>query len=250
VLIGLSKRQANCRICNTFNEETLNEISIDLLLNRRTYNEILDHYNRLIPSGIKHLQAFNLTSHKRHCNPALLAKAAMQQREQPTTKAEVAAKIYAELYNESIDKFKILDELYRERIKNLQTLQYLLNVKTNRYEAIQHEIQDLIIVREKRLLEIEIIELTKKVDSIQDSIQTAVIKENASNKGVTQNNTYITNNVINVMQDKLKVFMDEIVPYLLVDVFAEDQDKGRNVVKQIASSMDKHLSEFNTQVTI
>lgn len=249
MLIGLSKRQSNCRVCSTFNEETLNEISIDLLLNRRTYDEILDHYNRLIPSGIKHLQAFNLTSHKRHCNPALLAKAAMQQKEQPTTKAEVAARIYAELYNESIDKFKILDELYRERIKNLQTLQYLLNVKTNRYEAIQFT-QDPILGKEAIKLEGNIIELTSKIDNIQDSIQTAVIKENASNKGVTQNNTYITNNVINVMQDKLKVFMEEIVPYLLVDVFAEDQDKGRTVVKQIANSMDKHLAEFNTQVTI
>ncbi len=240
-LVGIQQRKNLCKICCSFNDEVLNEITLDILLKRGSYEDIKKKYSPLLPKGVKPLNDMNINNHRKHSDPSLLADYMLQSCGEPLTEGEAVSKLYSKKFKEELDKKEVLKEVYKERIGNLQFLQKLLKSKTKFYEELNSK--DLDNYYEKTVrnsLEREIKTLIKSIDEIQESIQNILIKELSMEKGLG-NNTYINQNFNIIFQDHLKSFLDEIIPYLLLEVFSKDVEMGKKVVQFISVAMDRHL---------
>jgi len=245
-LIGLSRRHHFCKICNCFNDETLNDITIDLLQGKLTHQEIIDKYTPLLPTGFDDLTitSTNLSSHKRHSDPGLIAEELLKRKKQPVSNGDHAAILYAERYKERIDKQNVLHALYKSRINTVQYLRDLLIDKQNEYnecKGADKEDKDYYkIVSRMKVLENDIRSYIKQIDNIETDLQQVVLQDLRVEKG--PGNTYINQNIVNVVEDNLKGFMQEFIPYLLYKVFPNDIEKGKEVVSQLSGYMDKHLT--------
>ena len=120
-------------------------------------------------------------------------------------------------------------ELLEEKRKEFSTL------KSSEPLSLQKE-------SKKRDLQKQIVDLSKDVDNIYDNLQEILLRENSINKGVPVGGIQITQNYINVFQGHLKGFLEEIIPYLLLQIFKENSQLGREVVQYISNAMDKHLA--------
>jgi len=253
--VGLLKRHPLCKICNAFDKDILNEITLDVLLQRRTFKGIVGYYTPMLPSGVPALNEVNVNSHKKHCNPKLLAQEYLEKQGEGVTPGEIVSKLYAEVYNQEINRNETLNELYRERIKNMQTLQMLLDEeKDNRSDTLieianaQGEDGEIEEVREriKHLqnrdvaLQKKIQELIKQIDSMQKELQEVLIKEKNSDKGIGEGTVYITQNYINIFQIHMKTFLGELVPTLLSE-FKENPKRGERVISMMTRALDKHI---------
>ena len=65
-LVGLNRRHPKCKICTSFNDEILNQITLDISTQQRTWNEIIEYYNQFLPASTNPLNVVNLNSHKKH----------------------------------------------------------------------------------------------------------------------------------------------------------------------------------------
>lgn len=242
-VIGLSRRSRLCKICTVFDDSILTEITLDILLQRRSWAQIREHYNKLLPKGISPITDVNLNNHKKHSNPELIAEEVLKRKEEWKSQSEIASGLYAEIFKEGLNKVKILEEIYRERLNNLKLLQNLLEDKKKDYFSLK-ESQSLSLVEKSLKKEIynQIRTLTKDIDSIQSDLQDVLLKEASIDKGLSHGNIHITQNYVNVFQGHLKGFLEEIIPYLLVSIFKENPEKGRAVVKYISEAMDRHLA--------
>lgn len=123
-------------------------------------------------------------------------------------------------------------------------MQEILNDKKDDYYKLK-SVENPTVVQAADLAELQrvIRSMTKEVDRLHNSMQEVILKEKGIDKGLSSgNNIHITQNYVNVFQGHLKGFLDEVVPYLLMTVFKDNQDLGREVVTYISNSMDKHLS--------
>lgn len=238
-LVGLKRKHALCKICNSFNEQTLNEITLDILLKRRSYLEIIDYYSPKLPPDVAKLNQVNINNHRKHSDPALLADSVMRSQNIPVSEGEVISKLFGEMYKEEVDKVTILKQVYRERLGNLQTLQFILNTKKREYEDLEKH-SDVASNSKKKTLLREIRGLIKEVDNIHSDLQNVVIKEVNSEKGIGEGSVQITQNFTVVMQDKLKTFLDEFIPYLFT-MFPTDTAVAKDIIRTLTASMDRHL---------
>jgi len=256
-LLGIKKRHALCKICNCFNEDLLNQITLDILLHRRTYQEIRDYYTPLLPAGVAVINDVNINNHRKHSDTSLLAQKTLDELGEPTTEAEMVSCLYGERYKEEVDRLFVLKEVYRERINNLSTLQILLNDKRTEYLGVKFS-KDVLLQAKKKTLQKEIRGLIKDIDEIQSDLQSILLRDIGidkglpANDGVIINNTSITNN-LQVIQLPLQSFLADIIPYLMISVFSEDEVTGKAVVKRIQTSLDKqfeHLLKPSTEVEV
>jgi hypothetical protein len=238
-LIGLRKRSNLCKICLHFDEKTLNEITLDILLNRRTYDQIMKYYSPLLPNNVAKLSAMNINNHRKHTDPTIIADDVLKRAGKSNKPEDIISKLYSERFKEKIDKQKVLEETYRERINNLFFLQTLINEKQDKLMTLKADPAsgELLIKRLETSVKEEILE----VDKILESLQSVVIKDNNSDKGIGEGNVYITQNFVNLFQNHLKGFMDEIVPRILLDYFADNTQKGKDLVLFLSQTMDKHI---------
>lgn len=257
-LIGLLKRHPLCKICNAFDKDTLNEITLDVLLQRRTFKGIVAHYTPLLPEGVPSLNEVNVNSHKKHCNPKILAQEYLEKQGKGVTPGEIVSKLYAEIYNQEINRNETLNELYRERIKNMLTLQNVLDgEKDNRSDTLieisnaqenppdietKEETAERIKHLQNRdaILQKKIQELIKQIDGMQKELQEILIKEKNSDKGIGEGTVYITQNYINIFQLHMKTFLEELVPTLLSE-FKESPKRGKKVISIVTGALDKHI---------
>lgn len=258
ILIGLLKRHPLCKICSAFDEPTLNEITLDVLLQRRTFKGIVEHYTPMLPEGVPSLNEVNVNSHKKHCNPKMLAQEHLEKHGKGVTPGEIVSKLYAEIYNQEINRNETLNELYRERIKNMQTLQIVLDEeKDNRSDTLIEianaqenppdvETKEETIERIKYLhnregtLQKKIQELIKQIDGMQKELQEILIKEKNSDKGIGEGTVYITQNYINIFQVHMKTFLEQLVPAMLSE-FKEDPNRGKRLIGIVTGALDKHI---------
>ena len=257
-LIGLLKRHPLCKICNAFDEPTLNEITLDVLLQRRTFKGIVEYYTPMLPEGVPSLNEVNVNSHKKHCNPKMLAQEYLEKQGKGVTPGEIVSKLYAEIYNQEINRNETLNELYRERIKNMQTLQIVLDEeKDNRSDTLieitnaqenppEAETKEETVDRIQHLrnreatLQKKIQELIKQIDGMQKELQEILIKEKNSDKGIGEGTVYITQNYINIFQVHMKTFLGELVPTLLSE-FKENPRRGKKIISIVTVALDKHI---------
>ena len=256
-LIALTKKWAVCKICSSFNEEILNEITLDIVLQRRTWKEIGEYYTPMLPAGVPSINDMNIKGHKNHCDPRLIAKEVLEKEGNPTTDAGVASKLYAQIFNEELDKNTLLNELYRERLTNLQILQTMLEDK--RDDSVQSQesltnaqaVYDTEPTTENRGnllfaanvvhdLQNEIRSIIKQIDATQRDLQDIIVKEKVSEKGPGESTIYITQNYVNILQVHMRTFLDELIPVMLRE-FKEDPERGKRIIGMVASAMDKHI---------
>lgn len=278
-LVALRKRHNLCKICCSFEDTLLNEITLDMLLNRRSYKEIKEHYTPLLPLRVLPLNDMNISNHKRHSDAALLARESLQKEGIATTEVGIISDLYKERFKGEVNRITILRQTYRERLNNLLSLQRLLNIKKQQYndlvagknpsftqelrnltEAVKslnrvefdgsgcliteikcdiRELKKQVLLKSR--LQREIRQLTQEIDSIHRSVQEVIIKEFNSEKSTENKNFFITQNISLKLQDSLKAFMDEIIPALMLDFFKENSSEGTRAVKLISQSMDRHI---------
>lgn len=238
-LVGLKRKNALCKICNSFDEETLNDITLDILLKRRSYFEIIDNYSPKLPPHVAKLNQVNINNHRKHSDPALLADSILRKQNIPTSKGAIISRLFGEMYKEKVDSVKILKQVYKERLSNLYSLQFILDEKKFEYTQCQQKTDVLSDIKKRNLLR-DIRGLVKEIDSIHSDLQNVVIKELNSEKGIGEGNTQVTQNFTFIMQDKLKAFLDDFIPFLFT-MFQSDTGKAREIIKVLTSSMDSHL---------
>lgn len=244
MLIGLSKRNHFCKICNCFDDNTLNDITIDILVGKLTYQEIIDKYSPLLPPEVESLNATNLASHRRHSDPGLIAEEHLKKKKEPVSDGDHAAILYAERYKARIDKQNVLHALYKSRINTIQFLRDLLIDKQNEYneckQADKNDKDYYKVTARLKTLESDIRSLIKQLDDMETDVQQVILQDIRVEKG--PGHTFINQNIVNVVEDNLKGFMQEFIPYLLHNVFPHDIEKGKEVVAQLSGYMDKHLA--------
>jgi hypothetical protein len=236
-ITGLQFRSANCKICNIFSDEILNEITLDLLLQRRSWNEIVKEYNKYVPAGIAKLNHVNLRNHKKHCDPKIMADQWLRDKGEPVTPAEAVMYVYSESFLKQLDRKRLLTEMYRARIRNLESLQFILLDKVNTLNILGDDKEE-----EKQRLVDEIYSMSKQMDNIMGDIQDVVVKELNSDKGLAQTQQTVNINFINNIQVHIQNFLQEIVPFVLMEVFKDDPIKGKEFLKYLSDTMDKHLT--------
>ena len=239
-LLGLHQRHTLCKICNAFEDARLNDITLDILMQRRTWNEICDHYSKLLPPSVAALNHVNLNSHRRHCDPKLIAEDYLRERGEPVTPAEAIMRVFSEKFLEELDRKKLLTETYRARLRNLETLQTILEERIALLNTLpvgdtEREIED------RQFVVNEIRSLSKQIDSSFGNMQDVVVKELNHEKGVPSVQSNITVNFINSIQIHMQNFLQELVPYVLMDLFKNDQEKGKEFLAHLSKTMDRHL---------
>ena len=240
-LVGLLRRNPVCKICNCFDDSMLNEITLDILLHRRTHEEIISHYNPLLPSIVDPLNSSNINSHRRHSDPSLIAKEWLEKKGKPVEESDIAGKLYAERFKETVDKNSVLHSLYKLRINTIQYLRDLLDDKKKEYDELRRRPEEDYRAKTRiKVVENDIRSLIKEIDGIEKDIQSIIIQDLRVEKG--PGHTFINQNIFNVMESNLKGFMNEFIPYLLYKVFPEDIEKGKEVVANMSGFMDKHLA--------
>lgn len=256
-LVGLTKRQPLCKICNCFSDEVLNEITADLLLATKTYEEIKEIYNPLLPECVEPLNASNLNTHKRHSDPTLIAEEWLKRKGEPVTDSDFAAILYAQRFKNRIDKQDVLHALYKARINTLQFLRDLLEDKKKDYEdarkAYLADKKDISKKNTAYKYEAEVRHILADLDKIESDIQSTVLQDIKVEKG--PGHTFINQNIVNLIEGDLKKFLNEFIPYLLYEVFKDDLETGKAVVSKLSASMDsclspslKKLNQFNGEV--
>ena len=256
-LVGLAKRHNNCKICLSFPEDNiLNELTLDVIYNRRPKKDICEYYNKLLPivePPVPPITELNLLSHLNHSDPKLFYEDILKDKNKPVTQGEHAAVLFAERFQGTIDKHLTLHALYKSRINTIQFLRELLDDKETDYRELKTkfsnlEERDILYNSTKskmRNVEGEIRGLVKQIDSIEEGLQQVILKDISVEKG--PGNTFINNNILNI-ESSLKGFMGEIIPYFLYDVFSNDLEMGKKVVSKMSVLMDKYLSGSLKQI--
>jgi hypothetical protein len=134
----------------------------------------------------------------------------------------------------------MLREVYKERLNNLHTLQEILSGLKSDYRKAKSSI----IVEEKTrsgTLAKAILSVTKDIDDIHSDLQNVIIKEINSDKGIGDGHITVYNNLIIPLENQLKAFIQELIPYLLYTIFPEDIQKGREVTRHISTLIDNHI---------
>ncbi len=246
-LIGLQKRSSLCKICNSFTDDILNQITLDLLLHRKPWPKIIEFYTPFLPKGVLALNTMNLNAHKKHCDPKLIAEQYLRDHGEPVTPAESLMYVFSDGFLKELDRKRLLTEMYRNRLKNLETLQRLLDEKITTLNSLpmitiateDGEASTLLNRREDLIAEIK--SSAKQIDVIMTSLQDVVVKELNNDKGLIQTQQTINVNFIQTVQVHMENFLQELVPFILTDVFQNNPEEGTRLLKFISEKMDKHL---------
>lgn len=247
-LIGLQRRSTICKICNSFDDEILNQITLDLLLQRKSWNKIVEVYTPFLPREVSPLNHMNLSAHKKHCDPKLIAEAYLRDHGEPVTPAESLMYVFSDGFLKELDRKRLLTEMYRTRLKNLETLQRILDEKINILNSLPvvnsddapEDISELLIRKDNLIFDIK--SSAKQIDVIMTSMQDVVVKELNNDKGLVQAQQTININFIQNVQVHMQNFLGELVPFILTDMFKDNPVEGKKLLGFISQAMDKHLS--------
>jgi len=248
MLLGMLRKSNICKICSSFEDDVINQITLDLLLQRKTWQEIKSFYSPQLPRGIHPLNDVNLNSHKNHCDPKLLAESYLRDKGVPVSAGENYMLLFSKKFLEEIDRKRLLTEIYKKRIQNLETLQNLLNIKLIELNTLPSQPPDNAIAEEikdffdkKELLVKDIRSLTDQIDGVMNDIQSVVVRELGNEKSVVQAQQTVNITFINNVQNSMQNFLQELVPYILTDAFKDDQNAGRKFLAFLSGMMDKHI---------
>ena len=234
------------KICVSFEDPILNEITQDILLRRRSYSEIREHYSALLPPNVPRLNDVNISNHLRHSDPALLAKEHLDRIGVPATESDVVSQFYAQRFQRFVDKAFLMNEAYKERISNLEFSKKLRDEKLIAYGEAK-QLKDDVSVKITKELEGAITQLSRQISEEQDALQETVFKhlklENAveSRRSQEQYRELVIRAAKIIMFAGNMEFLKEVGSLLLEDLFADQPELGHRVYQQIGRLMDVHI---------
>jgi len=237
-LLGLNRRHPKCKICTSFNDEILNQITLDLSTQQRTWNEIIEYYNQFLPASTNPLNVVNLNSHKKHINFGLLALEQASARVNVRTPEEQVwfQKFYEQEFADPISYPTVLQEAVRQRIGNLSILQGMFDrvVKNWQMAVLSNKTDDM------QVLELKIKELQGNIDETLGDLSKIVSQQIRTDKGLGE--TQIVVNVVQIVDDKLKAALTELMGILMLEEFAKEPEMARRIHRRITSVLDKYVS--------
>lgn len=246
-LIGLLRKNPMCKICISFEEDLLNEITLDILFNRRTIEEITNFYTPKLPPGVAPIGSGNITTHRKHSDPALVAEEVLKRQGEAVTESDMAAVKYASRFEERMNKHEVLDSIYNKRLNSVQFLRSILDEKKEEYLKLKAATKDSTLSAAKaKLLEIDLRKVIDQIDAIESNIQQVMLKDLTVEKG--PGHTFINQNFVNVFESGLKGFMEEMVPYVIYTLFPSDIERGKEVVAKLSEMLDRSISPTLKQV--
>jgi len=224
-------RRRLCKICQVFkdDEETFAEITLDIVLQRRTWVEIMQVYNQKLPPGVPPITEININSHRRHTDPALVAMAFLHSKGQPVNEAELLKELFRQKLKKEIDQRLIHNEIFRQRISNVEAIQ-------TRIEGLKEKLKSSTI-DDRELRELDRLIVT--ADAIYGEIQKIVLRSKEIEKGTPNTLIQINQNFINNVEATLQTYAKEVADFLLLDVFKDDPDKGKQVALTLMQMLQK-----------
>lgn len=246
-LVGLLRKNPMCKICISFEDDLLNEITLDLLFNRRTQEEICELYTPKLPEGVAPLGAGNLCTHRKHSDPALVAEDVLKKKGEAVTEGDMAAVKYAERFNDRLDRHSTLDMLYNKRLNSVQFLRSILEEKKEEYQRLSAEkTSSNLSATKAKLVEQDLRKVIDQIDAIESNIQQVMLKDIAVEKGPSH--TFINQNFVSIFESGLKGFMEVMIPYILYQVFPQDIERGKEVVSKLTEMLEASISPTLNQV--
>ena len=231
------KKNGLCKICCSFDDETLTEITLDILFTRLSWADIKQKYNPKLPLGVKPLNDVNLNNHKKHSDGANVALRELINKGQPITEKEALIRIFEEKYKVTKNSKLVIQELFKRRLSNAQALQALLDATITEYRKVETSLNIL----GKATVQEHIQDLTSDIDSIYLSLQDTFFKDEKVNKGIPDASVMVNQVVINNFEGSIKDFMADVIDYLMGE-FKDNPDKGKLIVKNIARIADKRVA--------
>jgi len=232
---GLPRRSKKCKICNSFSDEHLAEITEAMIRGTMTYQEILDKYNPLRLDGTRPINPPNCTSHSKHCVPErLLDRTLIRFRKDPSSVAltELEQTIIRR-QGEALNKADTLIAFYTTRIKDFERAREVLIQTQFTYEGES-------LGPKKQKLARDIIKQTLDIEKIAKSISTDLLSHEKLERPGAPGSVHITQNVY---MDSLKLFMARVVQILKSRV--ADKQLVRELVRSIGQALDNSMDEAN-----
>ncbi len=249
-LQALPGRAVNCKICvGLQDDDVLNELTKDILLKRRSYAEICQHYSPMVPPGSRPLSPSNVCNHRHHCSPTLLAKQLLEEKKVPLTPADSIQQFYEQRFSQEISRIQLMNLGYKARLQGLVDLQALLEERKKDLRGYQEILQrdplDAIARSKYDQLERIVFEMTIRVLAEQRYIQDTLLKH----EHLVQENTSGTSSqqVVDVVIREAKAgaieFMRACKAYLMTDVFVDNPDRARVVLHYMTSLLVQKMLE-------
>lgn len=236
-MAGYFEKNSLCKICCSFDDETLTKITLDLLLKRKSYAEIRKEYSPLLPPGVKPLNDVNLSNHRRHSDGEHQALTELAKKGEPVSEEDALLKIFREKYQTTKNSKEVIQEIFRQRLSNAQALQSLLDVTVSTFRTEKN----ILSILEKQIVQKHIEELTSDIDTIYDSLQSTFFKDEKLQKGIGDNTFTLNQIVVNDFQGSIKDMMSDVIDYILRE-FKDDPTRGKLLVTNIARIADVRVA--------
>jgi len=239
-------RQGSCKICNGFHGEDFYDITMDIVFNRRTWNDIRDVYSKKLPAGVKPLNDINIARHKKHTMPQAMANYYL---EATGKKADTDSFIerYKEVFRKKLETNDLAVELNMEQLQSCRELEEMYEERLKRFNAYVKEHGDIIPYEEFVELQDRLVKLKISIAKTKTSIQKIIGDKSPSNKEtmVTNNTIVFYNNFISSFEHDLRQTSREIAAYIITDLMKDQPEKAKEFAHQfltvVAHSLGKYL---------
>ena len=216
---GLLRISKKCKICKS---QYRNEITMDLL-GGMTYHGIIAKWKDKI-----YLNPVNINSHRKHCDPRMVAKIDANKRELSLVDFSPAVmKLYQQKYDETLNKVKTVNLLYDARLRNLWEL----------LSAKKH-IEDKKKEEKTELDKLDLHKLTVAIDEIMKGLTKDLLThiKIEQGPGVTNVNILMVQN----FRDGIEKFIEDFVDVLVQEI--EDPLTRDRVRERFVEKLDERIS--------
>lgn len=214
---GLLRVAKKCKICQS---PYINEITTALLNGDMTYREIIEKWGSTFTPP---LNVVNIHSHKKHCNPSLVAKIDSLKRDISIANLDPSViSLYQQKYDETLNKIKTVNLLYDARLRNLWEL---LASKKN-LETVPRSERSSLDAKALRELTISIDEIMKGLT--KDLLNHVKIETQGS--GTINVNVLMVQNFRSGVEKFIEDFVDVLVQEIS-DPLIRDRIKERFIEK-------------------
>lgn len=217
--LGLLRISKKCKICKS---QYRNEITMDLL-GGMTYHGIIAKWKDKI-----YINPVNINSHRKHCDPRMVAKIDANKRELSLVDFSPAVmKLYQQKYDETLNKVKTVNLLYDARLRNMWEL----------LSAKKH-IEDKKKEERTELDKLDLHKLTVAIDEIMKGLTKDLLThiKIEQGPGVTNVNILLVQN----FRDGIEKFIEDFVDVLVQEI--EDPLTRDRVRERFVEKLDERIS--------
>jgi len=218
---GLLRVSKVCKICKS---QYRNEITA-ALLSGMTYREIIEKWG----DKFTKLNPVNINSHRKHCDPRMVAKIDANKRELSLVDFSPAVmKLYQQKYDETLNKVRTVNLLYDARLRNLWEL---LSAKKHIEEI---KVADRTGFDKKQLQD-----LTTAIDEIMKGLTKDLLNHiKIETQGPSQINVNVA--FVQNFKDSMEKFIEDFVDVLVQEI--EDPLTRDRVRERFVEKLDERIS--------